>query len=295
MRQGHFSYLFHSEGGELAVHFFEPNVLDHYRQHPDYNFHGNSFYTKEDTGKRIDPSGIQKFVWAQKPDGKPCVAALRSHLVILSTRDQMFWHSRELDSAESETAKICSRYMGPMLYGAWPDTMSRFAAVYLYLREISKLFAPDSIFPALPDEYPDFLAPLPYGSKRAFVKFSQDLYSILDMNPTALASRVRSEEKNALMKRHETWNLLQLYFEENGVSDERIREGIRVIKELNSWRSKSAHTIQPPIADKDYHQLQGDIMWRLQAGLRSMLLALATVEKKSTKIIPNLLLNLGVE
>jgi hypothetical protein len=182
-----------------------------------------------------------------------------------------------------------------MLYGAWPDTMSRFAAVYLYLTEISKLFAPDLIFPALPGRHPDFLAPLPYGTRRAFLRFTQDLYSILDVKPSILACRIKSSKKKALLDRKQTWNLLELYFEEHGLLTIQLREGIELFRELNRWRRESAHTIQPAVEDDDYQERQADLVWRLQVGLKLMLLAFAKIEKGSDASISSRVLNLHVE
>ena len=102
------------------MHFFEPSVLDHVKEDPNYNFYGNRFDTKHDAP--VEPSGIQQFMWASKNDGSPCIAALLPHLMTLSYNDQLLWQSKELDHKESTEARIEPRYVGPILYGQWPDT-----------------------------------------------------------------------------------------------------------------------------------------------------------------------------
>jgi hypothetical protein len=82
---------------------------------------------------------------------------------------------------ESTEARIDSRYDAPILYGQWPDTMSRYAAIHVYLTEIQKIFFPERLFPALPEEMPDFLVSLSFNQKKAFTTFMQDLYTILDI------------------------------------------------------------------------------------------------------------------
>jgi hypothetical protein len=293
--KGYYTELFRREGGQLALHFYEPSVLDQHKESPQYNFHGNWFSTKENLPEPIEPSGIQQFVWARKADGTPCVAALRSHLITLSYKDQQHWQSKELSPDESAQAMIESRYEKPMLYGQWPDTMSRYAAVAVYLMEIHRIFEPESLFPALPEVKPDFLAPLSYNSKRSFIKFAQDLYTLLDIKPSVIAGRVNSPKKERLLNRNEKWNLVLLYFEERGILSTEIQTAIRTIKEIRRWRVKSAHTLPRAEKDQDYNRLQQDIVFELQDGLRSLLLAFALAEKGTTEVINKRVSELKVE
>src|SRR5262245_38311991 len=159
-RKGHYSRLYEKKGWQWRLHFFEPSVLDHFKEDPNYDFYGDKFYTKHDAP--IEPSGIQQFMWGRKADGSPCIAALLPHLMTLSYKDQLGWQSKELSRKDSTKAKIEQRYAGPMLYGQWPDTISRYVAIHIYLIEIQKIFHPECLFPALPEEKPDFLAPLSF-------------------------------------------------------------------------------------------------------------------------------------
>jgi hypothetical protein len=292
-RKGYYSRLYRRKGGELQLHFFEPSVLDHFKEDPNYNFYGNKFYTKDDA--TIDPSGIQEFMWARKGDGSACIAALLPHLMTLSYKDQLFWQSKELSRKESTQARIDSRYVGPMLYGQWPDTMSRYAAIHIYLIEIQKMFFPERLFPALPEEIPDFLGPLSFNQKRAFTKFMQDLYTILDIKSSVLATRIKSPEKEAYLKGNQTRNLLSLYFEERDALSKDIQQTIEIIKEIYDWRVRSAHTIARSQRDRDYKQLQEDLAFRLQSGLRTLLVAFALSEKGTTETITRRVLELNVE
>lgn len=275
------------------MHFFEPSVLDHIKEDPNYDFCGNRFYTKSNAS--IEPSAIQQFMWGSKIDGSPCIAALRSHLITLSYNDQLLWQSKELNRKDSAGARIEARYAGPMLYGQWPDTMSRYAAIHMYLIEIQKIFQPEQLFPALTEERPDFLAPLSFNQKRAFTKFMQDLYSILDIKPSVLATRIKSSQKEEFLKANQKRNLLSLYFEERGVLSKEIQKAIDIIKEVNKLRVRSAHTIQRSEKDQDYNQLQQNLVFRLQSGLRTLLMAFALAEKGSTGMITRRVLELKVE
>ena len=87
-RKGHYSRLYEKKGWQWRLHFFEPSVLDHVKEDPNYNFYGNKFYTKPEAS--IEPSGIQQFMWGYKADGNPCIAALLPHLMTLSYKDQLF-------------------------------------------------------------------------------------------------------------------------------------------------------------------------------------------------------------
>lgn len=292
-KKGYYSRLYEKKGEELQVHFFDSSVLDHFKEDPNYSFYGNKFYTKDNV--IIDPSGIQQFMWARKGDGSACVAALLPHLVTLSYKDQLAWQSKELSPEESAQARIESRHIGPMLYGQWPDTMSRYAAIHLYLGEIQKIFHPERLFPALPEEIPDFLAPLSFNQKRAFTKFMQDLYTILDIKSSVLATRIKSPQKEVYLKANQTRNLLSLYFEERDALSTDIQQTIDIIKEISDWRVRSAHTIQRSQKDRDYKQLQQDLVFRLQAGLRTLLVAFALAEKGSTGTITRRVLELNVE
>ena len=234
-------------------------------------------------------------MWGRKADGSPCIAALQPHLMTLSYKDQLLWQSKELSRKDSTKAKIERRYAGPMLYGQWPDTMSRYVAIHMYLIEIQKIFHPECLFPALTEERPDFLAPLSFNQKRAFTKFMQDLYSILDIKSSVLATRIRSPQKEAYLKRNEKRNLLSLYFEERGALSEDIQQTIEIFKEINGWRVPSAHTISRSEKDQDYNRLQQDLAFRLQSGLRTLLVTFALAEKNSTEIITRRVLELRVE
>ena len=153
-------------------------------------------------------------------DGEPCIAVLLRHLRFLSTRDQLHWQAHELPPHEASKAKIEARYAGPMLHGEFLDTVSCYQAIFLYLKEIQKVFDPDTLLPNLPDESPTFLIPLPYNTKKAMASFAQDLLSLLSMNLTVLAqhlSHATNQAKAAdLLKQQQSRNLIKLYFEDHG-------------------------------------------------------------------------------
>ena len=292
-KKGYYSRLYQRARTELQAHFFEPSVLDHIKEDPNYDFHPNKFYTKDDAA--IEPSGMQQFMWGRKGDGSACIAALLPHLITLSYKDQLFWQSKELNPKESLQARIESRYVGSMLYGQWPDTMSRYAAIHIYLIEVQKIFHPERLFPALPEDIPDFLGPLSFNQKRAFTKFMQDLYTILDMKSSVLATRIKSSHKDEYLKGNQWRNLLSLYFKERDALSEAIQQTMDIFKEINHWRVRSAHTIQRSEKDQDYNQLQQDLAFRLQSGLRTLLMAFALAEKGSTGMITRGVLELNVE
>ena len=182
-----------------------------------------------------------------------------------------------------------------MLRGQRPDTMSRYVGIHMYLIEIQKIFYPERLFPALPEERPDFLAPLSFNQKRAFTKFMHDLYTILDIKSSVLATRIRSPRKEGYLKRNEKRNLLSLYLEERGALSEDIQQTIEILKKINGWRVSSAHRIQRSEQDQDHNQQQQDLAFRLQSGLRTLLVAFASAEKDGTETITRRVLELNVE
>jgi hypothetical protein len=86
-----------------------------------------------------------------------------------------------------------------------------------------------------------------------------------------------------------------LYFEEHHALSTEIQQAIEIIKEINEWRVRSAHTIQRSEKDQDYKQLRQDLVFRLQAGLRTLLVAFALAEKGRTGTITRRVLGLNVE
>jgi hypothetical protein len=116
MDQGYYVDLFRNhEGQGLVALFFEPAVLDRFRNNPNYKVADTMVSTKFDA--TTEPSCIQQYVWGRKADGEPCIAVLLRHLRFLSTRDQLHWQAHELPLEEASEAKIEARYAGPMLHG----------------------------------------------------------------------------------------------------------------------------------------------------------------------------------
>jgi hypothetical protein len=210
---------------------------------------------------------------------------LLRHLRFLSTRDQLHWQAHELPLEEASEAKIEARYAGPMLHGEFLDAVSSYQAIFLYLREIQKVFDPDKLLPNLPDELPPFLTPLAYNSKKAMASFAQDLLSLLSMSLTVLAQHLSQTSSQAkaveLLKQQQSRNLIRLYFEDRGQFSREIEETLDVLRELNDWRVKSAHKLVPAEQDQDYLAVQAQLMGRLQQGLKAMLLGFLHGEGKT--------------
>ena len=243
MDQGYYVDLFRKhEGLGLVAHFFEPAVLDRFRNDPNYKVADTMVSTKYDA--TTEPSCIQQYVWGRRTDGEPCIAVLLRHLRFLSARDQLHWQAHELPPHEASAAKIEARYMGPMLHGDFLDTVSYYQAIFLYLTEIQKVFNPDRLLPNLPDEPPTSLAPLPYNTKKAMASFAQDLFSLLNMSLTVLTqhlSLATSQAKAAdLLKQQQSRNLIKLYFEDHGQFSKEIEETLDVLRDLNDWRVQGA-------------------------------------------------------
>ncbi len=282
--EGHYSMLFRQDHGVgIQPYFFEPSVLDKYRDDP--NYHVTSYRISTEDGSSAEGSSIQQYVWGNKPDGTPCVVVLLAHLDTLSQRDQLHWKAHELDAREASQAKICHRYKKPMWDGEFPDTISGYEATFFYLREIQKLFLPDSLFPNVPDQQPDFLMPLPYNSKKAMAQFALHLSSLMNMSLKTLACRITSPQNSPkvseLLKRQQSRDLLRLYFEDHGQFNDDIEMGIDALADLNDWRVQSAHKLVPADGDQDYLLIASDLVGRLQCGLRAMLLAFMHAENKT--------------
>jgi hypothetical protein len=282
--QGNYTDKFSGHKGQgLVAYFFEPAVLDRFRNDPNYKVTDSMVSSKEDS--QADSSWIQQYMWGRKADGQPCIAVLLRHLRFLSSRDQLHWRSFELPSHEAAKAKIEARYRGPMLNGDFPDTISCYQAIFFYLRETQKVFAPDLLLPNVPDTLPSFLAPLPFNSKKAMASFAQDLLSLMSINFKVLSSRLNQPANRAkaveLLERQQSRNLIGLYFEDHGLFSQGIENALAILRELNDWRVKSAHKLVPVEQDQDYLTMQAELVSRLQRGLREMLLAFMKAESKT--------------
>ena len=271
------------KGLGLVAYFFEPAVLDRFRDDPNYRVTESMVSSKDDS--QAESSWIQQYMWGRKGDGQPCIAVLLRHLRFLSTRDQLHWRSFELSSHEAAGAKIEARYRGPMLNGDFPDSISGYQAIFFYLREIQKVFAPDRLLPNVPDSLPPFLAPLPFNSKKAMASFAQDLLSLMGINLTALSARIIQPANRTtasdLLKRQQSRNLIRLYFEDHGLLSQGIEDALDILRELNDWRVRSAHMLVPAEQDQDYLTMQAQLVGRLQGGLREMLLGFIKAESKT--------------
>ena len=283
----YYTRLFEKTGAHLQVHFFEPSVLDKFRDDPSYSVDSTRFSTRN--GCAIDSSGIQQYVWGYRANGSPCIAVLLPHLRGLSDRDQLHFQAHALSEADAEVARIYHRYAKPMIYGEFPDTISPFDAVFFYLVEVKKLFDPDILLPNLPAKMPDFLTPIPYNSKKAIAEFSQHLMSMMTFNMKTLAvhvtSSVRSDEIEKFLKHQQVRNLIRLYFEAHGQMSNEISQCLNVFERLTSLRTQSAHSLVSALNDDDYFKIQFDLVGELAAGLLAMLKAFAVSEKGTTETI----------
>ena len=287
MTEGHYTTKFRKLGECLRPHFFEPDVLDKFRNDPNYEVHPNCLSGKDYAP--IELSSLQQYMWARKRNGEPCVAVLLPHLPMLSERDQLHFLSHELSSQEAASAKIEARYKKPLLYGEFPDTISCYQAIFLYLREVQRIFDPDVLLPNLPKTQPDFLAPLAYNSRKAITSFAQDLYSLLSMRLKTLANHLK-EEEGALgavkcVEDQRSRDLLRLYFESHALLTQEIEDGIEALRQVNKWRVESAHKLVAADRDDDYLDQQMNLVDLLQRGVRAMLLGFAQAEKGSTEVI----------
>ena len=291
-----YSTEYDEHGYQLKVYFFEPDVLDFYRDNPHYHFEPTRFSTKDALPEGMAASGIQQYVWGKKADGQPCVAALLPHLRMLSAADQLRWSLRQVPHELAKGARIDSRYKDPMLHGRFPTRISCLDAIYVYAYEIQKLFAPDAFFPGLPEEKPDFLTPLTANTERAFVRWCQDLYTILEGSTRTLGTRITSDEKIPLIKHQRKGDLLRLYTKEHGVWNAEIEEYLDFLRELNAHRVASAHKIIPGgKKDQDYLARQRTLACGIQSALRMLMLSCAQTEKGEIAIIPKRVLEYGVE
>ena len=89
--------------------------------------------------------------------------------------------------------------------------------------------------------------------------------------------------------------MLILYFKERGLLSETIEAAVGVIKEVNELRVKAAHKIHQAESDEDYNELQGNLVFRLQESLNSLLQTFAVAEKGTEEVIPRRILTLKIE
>jgi len=281
---------------QLEPHFFEPSVLDRYRNDPDYALRETGLGTTE--GSDAKPSSLQQYVWGHKANGSPCIMAFLYHLCGLSVRDQMHWHLHEIENPKKVGATIDARYVKPIVQGGFRDTISIYEAVYLYLREIQNLFRPDVLFPNLPDEKPLFLVPLAYNSEKAMADFAKDTYTLLQYNMKTLAKRILApevqEEISERIKKEQRRQLLKLYFTQNAILPAYFEEMLTALLEINELRKLSAHRLTQAKQDRNYFELQANLVDRLQSGLGSMMRAFAVTEKGTQYILSQAVLDYKV-
>lgn len=124
---------------------------------------------------------------------------------------------------------------------------------------MQKVFAPDLLLPNFDGQTPELLAPLAYDSHRAMASFGRDLHTLTSMSLKTLAARIEDEDRATeaadLVAKQQSRNLLRLYFEDHGLLDQSIEDGLDALKDLNPWRLESAHKIVPAEQDKDYRAL----------------------------------------
>lgn len=279
-RSGYYTKRLKKSGNGLEWHFFEPSVLEKYRNDPGYELRETSLGTASGSGRS---SGLQQYVWGHKADGTPCVAVFLAHLRGLHPEDQLHWRLHELRGRIRNTTRVDRRYYAPLVCGRFPDTISIYDALHLYLVEIQKVFQPDVLFPQLLKTKPVWLAPIDHNSRKAMLQFAQCLSALTKLKLTVLAKRVTAPElqkdvKEALTHQR-SGDLIRLYFTQHDPFPSNLDETLAAMKELTDLRVQSAHTNAPAVHDQNYREMQIDLVGRLQNGLRVMMLCFAEIEK----------------
>ena len=294
-RIGYYSKRLRKTNNRLEWHFFEPSVLEKYRNDPSYNLRETSLGTNLGTEKS---SGLQQYVWGHKADGNPCVAALLSHLCGLHPEDQLHWRLHELRDRVKNAARVDRRYYAPLVCGHFPDTISIYDALHLYLVEIQEAFRPDELFPQLLKTKPVWLAPIDHNSRKAVFLFAQNLSALMKFKLTVLAKRVTAtdlqKDVKETLKHQRSGDLIRLYFKQHDPFPSNLDETLATMLELNNLRVQSAHTITPAANDQDYRKMQTDLVDRLQNGLRVMMLCFAEIEKYTAVTVSSRILKYRV-
>jgi hypothetical protein len=283
IRTGPYSRNLKKTHAELKPHYFELAVLDKYRNDPNYSLRDHGLGTNEGSG--VPSSGLQQFVWGHKSDGSACIMVFLVHLCALSAKDQVHWKLHEIDNPESVGAKIDARYIKPIVHGQFRDTISIYEAVHVYMHEIQKFFHPDVFFPNFHEDMPLLLAPLTYNSKKAFLQFIQDLFVLIEYDMRCLAKRIKSDKAAEYVEKLQRRNLLELYFREKLILPDNFDEALSTLKEINALRVASAHKLTRAQGDKNYMELQVDLVDRLQRSLGNMMFAFAEIEKGSEDVL----------
>src|SRR5438552_18462904 len=125
MLEGCYSKRAREADSEVEPHFFEPRVLDRYKDDPWFEVTGTRVSTKDRAPDHVESSMIQQYVWGSTAKGEPCVVVILAHLCTLSPKDQEYWRLHELSPEAEATAKIEAQHAKPMVYGEFPDRISR--------------------------------------------------------------------------------------------------------------------------------------------------------------------------
>lgn len=271
MNKGYYKSRFDRTGKQLEVRFFNPDVLDRYKNSPYYILSEANIATKYDVPKNVRRVGLQQYVWGKKKDKTPCIAVLLSHICRLDPQEQMYWKSHELSEKDAKQAKIEARYYKPMVQGKFPDVWTSFDVILPTLEFINKITS-NGLFRKVLAHKPSFLGHITKNSRKEYMAYIQELDKLLsvNINETYLMKNIKSTDKNPLSEKGEILNLLGLWLDELGIAKNEITDCLESLKSVRKERNKPAHVLFEDDFAGDYILKQKQITLKVWKSLHKI-------------------------
>jgi len=219
----------------LEWRFFEPEVLDRYKNDPCYSCESSS----------IIGLGLQQYVWGVKANGSRCIAVILSHISHIDSKEQKYWRALELNKKESEQARVESRYHRPLVQGKPLNVWTSFSVILPTLKFINQITSPDFLFREVPSDTPSFLQPITKNSKKEYLDYILELDKLLSTNimVDSFFKKIKNAQKNTMRGKGQILNLLSIWLEELGINKNDIDRCLKALKTVRRQRKEKAHKL----------------------------------------------------
>ena len=232
--KGFYKSRFDRTKNSLEWRFFDPEVLDRYKNSPHYSCNSSS----------IIGLGLQQYVWGTKRDGGKCIAVILSHIHNFDLKEQKHWRAHELDKKEYKYVRVDSCYHRPLIQGKPPNVWHSFDVILPTLKFINQITAPNFLFREIPSDTPSFLQPITKNSKKEYMDYILELDKLLSVNirVDSFFGGIKNPQKNTMKDKGEILNLLGTWLEELGINND-IDKCLKPLKTVRKQRKEKAHKI----------------------------------------------------
>jgi hypothetical protein len=271
---------------QLEPRFFEPLVLEQYRNDPRYwcrfsDVSGHISAHEEGHSRDSDRVFLQTFGFAYDDDDNRAVAVYLRYLSDFSPEHQQIWKAREL----SGEYWLHPDYVCGSLYGVFPDHIQILDAILFEqkaINDIARLMGRPPVFKQeFSDGRPDGLTFLLRPTAREYANFIHVLDKILSENidtaffgtEVALTDEVKREAGRIEVKRKGTLRVfedwLRQHFRPRGDGDV-ITAVFKPLKLVRKLRQKPAHALHPDKYDRSLWKQQRDLIVSIYRSLQAI-------------------------